>query len=131
MSTKTHTLSIDAPKARVFGFLSDIENLPKWATAFCLELKRVGGRHKVVTPQGEIFFRIEADPSTGVIDMHGGPSEDAMACWPARVLQRPDGGSLFLFTAFQQPGVSQAEFDRQCDALQGEFAHVRRLTEGA
>ncbi len=33
----------------------------------CKELKRVeGGRYQVVTPQDELFFRIDADAMTGV-----------------------------------------------------------------
>lgn len=131
MQSKTHTLPLEAPKAAVFDFLSRIENLPKWATNFCLELRSVDGRHKIVTPQGEIHFRIAADRATGVIDMYGGPSEEEMAYWPARVVDRLPGGSLFIFTAFQLPGMSEEAFARQCDALLEEFAHIRRFTEAA
>ena len=106
MKTSTHTLPLAAPKERTFGFLSQIENLPKWATLFCQELKRdAAGRHKVTTPQGEIFFRIDADARTGVIDMYGGPSEEFLAHWPTRVIPLGDAESLFIFTALQYPGV--------------------------
>ncbi len=131
MRARTVTLVLDAPKSTVFGFLSQIENLPKWATGFCRALKREGDRHKIVTPAGEIFFRIEADEHTGVLDMFGGPSDDRMAYWPARVVERPGAGSLFLFTAFQYPGMSDEEFERQCSVLEREeFPHIRRYTEG-
>jgi hypothetical protein len=57
MITSTHTLALNTTKAAAFAFLSRIDNLPKWATQFCLELKLdARGKHKVVTPQGEIFF---------------------------------------------------------------------------
>ena len=83
MKTSTHTLALNASKADVFAFLSNIENLPKWATVFCKELKTDDHiRYKVVTPEGEIFFRIEADINTGVIDMYGGPAQDKIAYWP-------------------------------------------------
>lgn len=130
MQTSTHTLRLTAPKARVFAFLSQIENLPKWATLFCRGLKRdAQGRWKVETPDGEIFFRIAADAETGVVDMYGGPTEDQMAYWPARVVERP-GGSLFIFTAFQYPGMPDEAFKAQCDGLQREFPHIRTHTEG-
>jgi hypothetical protein len=130
MNTNTHTLPLRASKAEAFAFLSRIENLPKWATQFCKELKvDAAGRHKVVTPQGELFFRIDCDPKTGVVDMYGGPTEDAMAYWPARVVERPGHGSLFIFTAMQYPGVSDAEFAAQCDGLRQEFAHIKSCTE--
>jgi len=131
MLTRTHTLQLAAPKDRAFAFLAAIDNLPEWATGFCRQLKLVEGKHKVVTPEGEIFFRIEADPASGLIDMYGGPSEDRMAHWPARIVATPEGGSLLIFTAFQYPGVSEEKFAAQFTALAHEFELVRRLTEAA
>lgn len=130
MKSNTHTLELAASKERAFEFLSRIENLPRWATQFCKALKKdEAGRTKIVTPQGEIFFRIDADRDTGVIDMHGGPDEAHMAYWPARVVERPGHGSLFMFSAFQYPGMSDEEFARQCDGLKQEFPHIVAATQ--
>ncbi len=129
MLTSTHTLPLNASKERAFAFLAEIENLPKWATQFCKRLRRdAEGRWRVETPEGEIFFRIAADQATGVVDMHGGPREDAMAYWPARVVERP-GGSLFIFTAFQYPGMAEETFKAQCAGLAREFEHIRANIE--
>ena len=126
MKTSTHTLALNASKADVFAFLSNIENLPKWATVFCKELKTDDHiRYKVVTPEGEIFFRIEADINTGIIDMYGGPAQDKMAYWPARVIERPGHGSLLIFSAMQYPGSSDEAFATQCEGLNQEFAHIK------
>lgn len=131
MKTSTHTLAVSASKAKAFAFLSNIENLPKWATMFCKELRKdAQGRHKVMTPGGEIFFRIVADEKSGVIDMLGGPSEDQMAYWPARVVERPGAGSLFIFTAMQYPGMTDDVFARQCEGLKQEFAHIAAHVDG-
>jgi hypothetical protein len=130
MNSKTHTLDLATSKGKAFEFLSKVDNLPKWATMFCKELKKLAdGRYKIVTPPGEIFFRIEADPETGVIDMYGGPQENQMEYWPARVVERPGGGSLFIFTAFQYPGVRDEEFAAQCEGLKREFPHIKAHTE--
>lgn len=91
----------------------------KWATLFCKELKRdAQGRYKVVTPEGEVFFRIEADASTGIVDIVRRPSQDRMAYWPARVVDRPGHGSLFIFTAMQYSDVSNEAFANQCKRLE-------------
>jgi hypothetical protein len=130
MNTSTHTVALTASKQTAFAFLSKIENLPKWATRFCKELKKdAKGRDKIVTPQGEMFFRIEADAATGVIDMYGGPATGQEAYWPARVVERPGHGSLYMFTAMQYPGVSDADFDAQCEGLEAEFKHIKRYVE--
>lgn len=129
MQTSTHTMELNASKEKAFAFLAEIENLPKWATLLCRGLKRdARGHWKVTTPEGEIYFRIVADAQTGVIDMHGGPDERQMAYWPARVVERP-GGSLFIFTALQYPGVSDEVFKAQCDGLRREFEHIRAHTD--
>lgn len=131
MRTITHTLPLDAPKAKAFAFISNIENLPAWATVFCKGLKRNSdGKYKVVTPGGEIFFRIEADEATGMVDMYGGPSEDQLAYWPARVVERPGAGSLFIFTAMQYPGLSDEAFAGQCESLKQEFTHIAAHVDG-
>lgn len=130
MNTSTHTVSLTASKDKAFAFLAEIENLPRWATMFCRELKRDdSGLHRIVTPNGEILFRIDADPATGVIDMYGGPTEEQMAYWPARVVERPGAGCLFIFTAFQYPGVPDEEFAAQCDGIEHEFPNISRLMD--
>jgi hypothetical protein len=130
--TSTHSLTLRASKERTFDFLSRIENLPKWATLFCRKLETApGGRHKVVTPQGEIFFRIEGDARTGVIDMYGGPSESALAHWPTRVISLGENESMFIFTALQYPGISDSDFAAQCQGLEQEFPHIKTHVEKA
>jgi hypothetical protein len=130
VKTNTHTLTLKASKQRTFDFLSRIENLPKWATLFCQKLEAVTkGRYKVVTPQGEIFFRIEGDARTGVIDMYGGPSESALAHWPTRVIALGAEESMFIFTALQYPGISDSDFAAQCRGLEQEFPHIKANVE--
>src|SRR5262249_19451908 len=130
MKTSTHTLTLDAPKQRTFDFLSRSENLPKWAILFCRRLEAVAaGQYKVVTPQGEIFFRIEGDAQTGVIDMYGGPNETALAHWPTRVISLGNDQRMFIFTALQYPGISDSHFATQCRGLEQEFPNIKAYVE--
>lgn len=132
MKSQTHALVFDAPRAKAFEVISNVENLPKWAVAFCRGLERRGGRWWVKTPEGELQFRIDADSKTGVVDMYVGPTEDQMQLAPARVVGLPDGRSLFLFTLIQYPGMSDEAFKAQCVPLvEREFPELRRLVEGA
>jgi hypothetical protein len=126
MKSRTVTTVLPAPKAKVFPYLAEIENLPHWATDFARELKVVDGRHKVVNGLGEFFFRIEADERTGVIDMLAGPSEDEMALFPSRVVELPCGRSAFTFTMFQAPGSSDELFESQHASLRRELENIER-----
>ena len=62
MRTETVTAVLPAPREAVFNYLSEIENLPEWATEFARELKREGGNSKVVNGLGEFFFEIRLIP---------------------------------------------------------------------
>ena len=126
MKSHTVTTVLAAPSDQVFAYLSDIENLPRWATEFARELRVVDGRHKVVNRLGEFFFAIRADDETGVIDMLAGPEEDQLALFPTRVVPLGENRSAFTFTMFQWPGQPDDLFESQYASLQREFANIER-----
>jgi hypothetical protein len=126
MTARTVTTVLDAPKAEVFGYLSQVENLPDWASEFARELKYEDGKAKVVNGLGEFYFSIDAHDETGVIDMFAGPSEDELGLFPTRVVAMPGGGSAYSFTMFQVPGMPDELFDSQYESLLREFENIRR-----
>jgi hypothetical protein len=126
VQSRTVTTVLAAPRERVFAYLSNVENLPAWATEFARELKVVDGRHKVVNRLGEFFFEIRADEKTGVIDMLAGPSEDRLALFPTRVVTLGPDVSAFTFTMFQGPQQSDELFEGQYASLRREFANIER-----
>lgn len=125
MESRTVTAVLEAPSNAVFAFLSDVENLPTWATEFARELRFDGGRAKVVNGLGEFFFSIDADPATGVIDMYAGPTEEQMAVFPTRVVSLGPERSAYTFTMFQTPGMDDDLFAAQHRSLQNEFDNIR------
>jgi hypothetical protein len=124
MDSRTVTTVLAASKEEVFAYLSQVENLPGWATEFARELRYEDGRAKVVNGLGELFFAIDADPETGVIDMYAGPSEDELGLFPTRVVALPGGASAFTFTMFQAPGMSDELFESQYRSLLRELENV-------
>jgi hypothetical protein len=125
MTNVTVTAILEAPRDDVFAYLSKIENLPEWASEFARELKYVDGKAKVVNGLGEFFFRIEADPRTGVIDMLVGPTESELALFPTRVVELPGGRSAYTFTMFKAPGMDDDLFEAQHRSLEREFDNIR------
>jgi hypothetical protein len=126
MNHHTVTATFATPKDEVFAYLANIENLPEWATEFARELKVVDGRYKVVNGLGEFFFELRADADTGAIDMLAGPSEEALLCFPTRVVATPAGGSAFTFTMFQAPGQPEEQFETQHASLLREFENLEQ-----
>jgi uncharacterized protein YndB with AHSA1/START domain len=126
MKHRTVTATFAAPAEEVFAYLADVQNLPEWATEFARELKLVEGRYRVVNRSGELVFEIRADPETGVIDMFAGPAEDALLCFPTRVVATPAGGSAYTFTMFQAAGQPDEQFESQHASLLREFENLER-----
>ena len=126
MRHHTVTRTFAAPKQEVFAYLADVERLPEWATEFARELKIVDGRHKIVNGLGEFFIEFRSDAGSGVIDMLAGPSADALACFPARVVDTPSGGCAFTFTMFQAPGQPDEQFETQHASLLRELENLQR-----
>jgi hypothetical protein len=122
---RTVTAVLDAPKDEVFAYLARVENLPDWATDFAQELKYEKGKAKVVNGLGEFWFRIDADPNTGVIDMYAGPSETDLALFPTRVVPLGEARSAYSFTMFKAPGMADDLFESQYESLRREFANIR------
>jgi hypothetical protein len=106
--------------------MSEIENLPEWATEFARELVREGEDYKVRNGLGEFLFEIRADAENGVIDMFAGRSRDAMAIFPTRVVGLPDGRSAYSFTMFQAPDMPDELFEAQHESLGREFKNIER-----
>lgn len=125
MISRTVTTVLDAPKDLVFDYLSKVENLTQWATDFARELKFENGKTKVVNGLGEFFFSIEADASTGVIDMYAGPSEEELALFPTRVVSLGEERSAYSFTMFKAPGMPDELFESQYESLRREFDNIR------
>ena len=71
-------------------------------------------------------WAIDADPSSGVIDMYAGPSKEAMAVFPARTVSLPDGRTAFSLTMFQAPDMPDELFESQHESLKREFANIAR-----
>lgn len=125
MRSETVTAVLDAPSERVFDYLSNVDNLPEWATDFARELKYEGEKAKVVNGLGEFFFTIDAHRDTGVIDMYAGPTEDQMALFPTRVVALGPERSAYTFTMFKAPAMDESLFEAQHRSLQRELENIR------
>jgi hypothetical protein len=124
MQSHTVTTVLPASRREVFAYMSEIENLPEWATEFARELRREEDGYTVVNSLGEFRFEIRADEETGVIDMFAGPTADQMAVFPTRAVELPDGHTAYSFTMFQGPGMPDELFEGQYESLKREFANI-------
>ncbi len=127
MRSETVTTVLPVSRERVFEYMSDIRNLPEWATEFARELREEDGEYKVVNNLGEFVFEIRADERTGVIDMYAGQSREQLAVFPTRAVALPDGRTSYSFTMFQAPGMPDELFESQHASLKREFENIEAI----
>ncbi|MBI2498516.1 MAG: hypothetical protein HYV75_11570, partial [Opitutae bacterium] len=111
------TVTVSAPRDPVFHFLADIENLPKWAGAWCGRLGLLRGRWWALTADGEQVLDMETSAGTGVIDLRAGPSPDRFRLTAIRVVALSPRRTLVSFLLVEGPDESDEAFARRRQLL--------------
>ncbi|MHB8602127.1 MAG: hypothetical protein ACYC6W_09005 [Nitrosotalea sp.] len=126
MNSVTETCVVSVPRDNVFEFLSNIENIPKWATKFVKKLSLVDGKYKALTPVGEVFIRLDADQKTGLIDIYAGPTEKDMTPAYMRIISLPGSSTAVMFTFFQYDSTPDTVWDIFCQWIKIEVENIKR-----
>ena len=122
-------VSIACPPQRVYEFIANPENLPRWAPAFCRSIRRAGDDWLVDSPIGTLKFRFVAPNDLGMLD-HIVTVENEAILNPMRVLANGSGSEL-LFTLFQRPGMTDAQFDEDIMLVTRDLNTLKALLEAA
>ncbi len=117
---------VSSPGDKVFEFLSNIENLPKWSTKFVKKLTRAGDKYTALTPMGDVFIRLDADRKAGLIDIYAGPTEDNMTPAYMRIISLPGGSTAVMFTFFQYDSTPDAIWKIFCEWIKVEVENIRK-----
>ncbi len=131
MKVKAQSEHYNASPKALFDFISQPENLPKWATSYAKSIRKEGDDYYIVTPAGEMIEIFEIDEKSGVIEMKCGPNKEQLWNWPCRVSSDNLDGSIVTFTCVQMPGQDEDEFDGQCVSLKAELQNLRQFVEAA
>ena len=129
LRAKTLSVSIECPPGRVYGFVSNPENLPKWATAFCRSVRKSKGEWIVETPDGRVRIKFVAKNEFGVLDHHVTLEQGVEIMVPMRVV--PNGsGSEVVFTLFQWPNMSEEKFAEDARLVERDLRALKKVLEG-
>ena len=129
MKTKTISVSIQCKPGKVYNYASKPENLPKWAGAFCLSVKKSGRDWIIETPEGPMKIAFAPQNEFGVLDHYVTLSPGVVIYNPMRVI--PNGyGSEITFTLFQQPSMSEKQFKRDMVMVRKDLNTLKKILEG-
>ncbi|HJT10701.1 MAG TPA: SRPBCC family protein [Candidatus Nitrosotalea sp.] len=126
LDSVTETCVVPVSKDKVFQFLSNVENLPKWSTQFVKKLTVVNGKQKAVTPIGEVFLRYETNPIAGLIDIYAGVDEQLMTPAYLRIIPFSDNSTGVMFTFFKWDGTDDATWQIFCKWIKIEVGNIKK-----
>lgn len=128
MKSQTLNVSIECHPRKVYEFVSNLDNLPKWATTFVKEIRKSGDDWIAQTPQGPATFRMAAHNDFGVLDHTVIPAPGVEVFVPMRVV--PNGsGSEVIFTLFRQPNMTDESFARDQEMVIRDLNTLKKLLE--
>ena len=113
---RTLSVSIDCPPARVYAFVRNAENLPRWI-AFIRSVRHEIGEWIAETSEGVMRFTFVADNDLGVLDHRVTVAPGVEFLNPMRVIANGSGSEV-SFTLFQLPGTTTEKFDEDTGLVQ-------------
>jgi hypothetical protein len=129
LKSRTVSVAINCDPATVYEFVSNPENLPKWAKMFCRSIKKSNGGWIVETPQGPVNVRFSKRNDFGVLDHYVSSAPGVEVFVPMRVV--PNGsGSEVLLTLFQPAGMSGERFAEDIRWVEQDLHHLKSIMEG-
>ena len=114
--------------AAVYSFVSDLKNLPRWATTFCRSIKQEQAGWVMDTSLGAMSIRLAPDNDLGVLDHYLIPVGGKTLYVPLRVVANGTGSELF-FTLFRQPGVSDSDYATDAALVRQDLHTLKELLE--
>jgi len=123
--TVTRAAESDLEPRKLYKFLADAGNIPKWAPVFADAIEHINETHYRVTKKGETFeLEVFLHESAGAIDYIREMPHGKRGGAYIRVTPRPLGGSTVTMTV--PVGVNTTESD-VAKTLDKELANLSRI----
>ena len=125
-------IEIAAPRMRVFEFIREPHNLPRWARAF----RSVDGREaRLETPHGAVDVRLDVpvDANCGTVDWRMEFPDGSVGVAQSRVTETTRTTCIYSFVLHAPPvPLEQIEgaLEAQQATLRAELATLKKLLEG-
>ena len=128
MKSRTISISIAATPAAVYEFVSNPENMPKWARGFAKSVTPAQDGWIVETATGPVTLRFAARNALGVLDHRVSLPQGLEINNPMRVVANGSGSEL-LFTLFQTGNLSDTELAAEAELVNNDLHTLKQVLE--
>jgi len=124
------SIGIDRPASEVYAFAADPGNLPSWAAGLAgSRVESDGEQWFTDSPMGRVTFTFASRNELGVLDHEVRLPSGELVYNPLRVIRDGDHCEV-VFTLRQRPGMTDAEFATDADAVARDLDTLKSLLEG-
>ena len=128
LSSRTLSVSIACPPGKVYEFVSNPENLPKWAKGLGKSGRKDGVDWIVDTPQGPMKVRFADKNNFGVLDHYVTTASGVEVYVPLRVLSNGPGSEV-IFTLFRLPEMSDEKYAEDMKLVEQDLRTLKDILE--
>ena len=126
--SRTLSITIACPSRKVYEFVSNPENLSRWAAGLCKSVRKSDSGWIADTPQGPAKIRFAEKNDFGVLDHYVTPASGVEVYVPMRVV--PNGsGSEVIFTLFKTPEMSAEQFAEDAGMVERDLKALKGVLE--
>ena len=130
LKSRSLSISINRDPRIVYEFVSNLENLPKWASKAFQSIKHVEGEWIAETPQGSAKVSLTNRNDFGVLDHHVSLSSLGVEVYvPMRVVQNGINGSEVIFTLFYTTHMSEEQFAQDMRMVEQDLKNLKSIIE--
>jgi hypothetical protein len=122
------SVSINRPPDEIYAFVSNPENLPKWATGLGGSIKNVNNEWIADAPMGKIKIKFADKNKFGILDHEVILESGVTINNPMRVIANNTGSEVF-FTLIRQPGTSDEQFAKDAAWVEKDLRILKGLME--
>lgn len=128
LSSKTLSVSIACPPGKVYEFISNPENLPKWAKGLGTSVRKYGDDWIVDTPQGPVKVRFADKNNFGVLDHYVTTASGVEVYVPLRILSNGSGSEV-ICTLFRLPEMSDEKYADDMKLVERDLRTLKDILE--
>ena len=128
LESRTLSVTIACSPRKAYEFVSNPENLPRWAAGLCKSVRKSDAGWVVETPQGSAKIQFAKKNDFGVLDHYVKPASGVEVYVPMRVV--PNGsGSEVIFTLFRTPDMSDKQFAEDAGMVERDLKTLKSVLE--
>jgi hypothetical protein len=122
------SVRIDRPADAVYDYASNPANLSEWAAGLGSSPEQVDGHWVMDTPEGQVVVDFAPRNEFGVVDHRVTTPSGETVYVPMRVIADGDGCEV-VFSLRRQPGMSDADLERDEAAVSADLAKIKEILE--